>query len=117
VGAETCKPCHERAHAAWAGSRHAASFRDLEKDGRVHDPDCVSCHVTGFPAESGYAGQGAREPLANVGCESCHGPGGEHAANPAKKPPGDAKAACATCHTPEHSPKYDPERYAAAIRH
>ncbi|MCX5895679.1 MAG: hypothetical protein NTZ51_07615 [Proteobacteria bacterium] len=35
----------------------------------------------------------------NIGCEACHGPGAEHAANTSKKPSLDtAKAACSKCH-------------------
>ena len=117
AGADACRPCHTTRHTSWKASRHAAAFPSLQKDGRVFDPDCIQCHVTGFPIATGYAGNGAADPLANVGCEACHGPAGRHIANPSARPPDDPKAACATCHTSEHSPKYDPPAYLARIRH
>ena len=117
AGADACLPCHATQHASWKASHQAAAFRSLGKDGRVFDPDCVQCHVTGFPVATGYAGKGAPDPLAHVGCDSCHGPAGRHVDNPTVKPPADARAACVTCHTPEHSPHYDAAKYLERIRH
>ena len=117
AGPDACQPCHTAQHTGWKASSHARAFSSLEKDGRVYDPDCVLCHVTGFPITTAYAGKGTADPRVNVGCESCHGPAGRHVENASTKMPGDAKAACATCHTPEHSPHYDPAAYLARIRH
>lgn len=61
------------------------------------DKACAQCHVNGFDVEKridgsdttwralwvGSRGDSAtRDQNINVGCESCHGPGSEHAANP-----------------------------------
>ena len=71
--------------------------------------ECAQCHVVGFNPETlTWAEDG-------VGCESCHGPGGRHAAadgakragtiiNPAKLPFGIAAAVCGQCHTRGKSP-------------
>ncbi|MEZ4337621.1 MAG: hypothetical protein R3B82_13465 [Sandaracinaceae bacterium] len=51
------------------------------------------------------------ESLRNVGCESCHGPGSMHVANPTgaavnvRRSP-EART-CLRCHTPEHSDRFD----------
>ena len=53
---------------------------------RHFDPECLSCHVTGwepqkyFPYESGYLGLKQTPDLVGNGCENCHGPAGRHAA-------------------------------------
>ena len=59
--------------------------------GYVGAETCVGCH-TGYDAtvnatKHGFKGN-ARTPMANQGCESCHGPGEAHVAN----------AQCQTCH-------------------
>jgi cytochrome c554/c'-like protein len=53
---------------------------------RQFDPECLSCHVTGwdpqryFPFESGFLGLKETPDLVGNGCENCHGPAGRHAA-------------------------------------
>lgn len=71
---------------------------------------CAGCHVVGLeltpPAGPGEWPQ-ARFVELGIGCESCHGPGGAHAAdpqapgsivNPAKLSQERAYAICASCH-------------------
>lgn len=102
VGAETCGQCHTQAFAKWKTSAHANAYESLIK-GRDHfegtwtprnyDPECLSCHVTGwnpqemFPYTSGFLpkeladerGQPERhELLKGQQCENCHGPGRSH---------------------------------------
>ena len=38
--------------------------------------------MVGFGAPGGYSEAAPRKYLENVGCESCHGPGGGHLAAP-----------------------------------
>jgi hypothetical protein len=53
---------------------------------RHFDPECLSCHVTGwdpqkyFPYDSGYLSLTKTPDLVGNGCENCHGPAGRHAA-------------------------------------
>ncbi|MCX6362449.1 MAG: multiheme c-type cytochrome, partial [Armatimonadetes bacterium] len=116
VGAAACAPCHPAAQRAWQGSRHANALEALRKTGQESDPECLPCHVVGLGTAGGYA-PGARTGLADVGCESCHGPGKAHATD-AKMPmrPG-AMGACAGCHVPEHSPRFSRDAYWSRIRH
>jgi hypothetical protein len=114
IGAERCGECHASALAIWAGSQHARSITTLDEAGRGHDPRCLPCHVTGMGHPGGDVGG-----LAVVGCESCHGPGGDHAARPAPgygALPTDGSA-CVACHTHDNSPDFRWQEYWPAISH
>src|SRR6185295_20227057 len=37
VGADACRPCHEKEYAQWSGTPHAAAFATLLKQGRNTD--------------------------------------------------------------------------------
>ena len=81
VGSDSCKDCHQSEYATWAASPHASAVATLEKAGKSDQPDCLACHTTGFGRPGGFPKNGAvksHTDLARVGCESCHGPGGEH---------------------------------------
>jgi peroxiredoxin len=87
VGSEACKSCHAKEFASWASGPHAAALASLESKHKSGDPSCLKCHTTGFGREGGFpAGAAASAPpdLARVGCESCHGPGGNHVDDPKK---------------------------------
>ena len=88
VGSDACQSCHPAEHAKWLASPHAAAFAALAQGGHQEDADCIACHTTGFGRTGGFpkGGRGAEHPdLARVGCESCHGPGGDHVAADAPK--------------------------------
>jgi peroxiredoxin len=89
VGSEACKSCHAAEYETWSKSPHAHAVTTLAKAGKQADEACLACHTTGFGKDGGFpeaAPVAAHEDLARVGCESCHGPGGDHvAANAAKR--------------------------------
>ena len=88
VGSDACQSCHPAEHARWSAGPHAAAFATLEKAGREADSKCVSCHTTGFGRTGGFpaGGKAGEHPdLARVGCESCHGPGGDHVKEGARR--------------------------------
>src|SRR5437667_268963 len=71
-----------------AASPHAHALATLETKHKASDANCLKCHTTAFGREGGFqpgAAASGHPDLARVGCESCHGPGGEHVAAPAKK--------------------------------
>lgn len=88
VGSEKCANCHEKSYLVWKKSGHSKAWETLANldPPRTYDPECISCHVTGwhptryFPYLSGFISEEQTPHLVSVGCESCHGPGGEHVA-------------------------------------
>jgi hypothetical protein len=109
VGSERCGECHEEAYKVWKGSKHSHAYQTLvdakRPSLRQFDPECIVCHTVGFGHQSGFRDAVTTKRLMNVGCESCHGPGGLHASNPNDKewaarmnllwkaPPGETAAA------------------------
>jgi len=110
IGSQACQECHQKEFTQWSHSSHATAFNTLRTVGREYYPECVTCHVTGSGYETGYQiGNPDRKHLADVGCETCHGPGRQHAYTPLKdnirgQVP---EKVCMECHTPEHSPGFD----------
>ncbi len=88
VGAEKCGECHTKAFDFWKHTPHAHALDTLTKldPARNFDPECLSCHVTGWdpehnsPYRGGYQTLDATPKLAQNGCENCHGPGSAHVA-------------------------------------
>lgn len=91
VGSETCGECHTTAYEIWENSPHVhatdsivAANNDRGGIERHFDPECVSCHVTGwnpqlfYPYASGYEELLKSDMLLGSGCENCHGPGKAH---------------------------------------
>lgn len=118
AGTASCKSCHAGAHKTWAASTHAKAWETLVQVGHDKNPDCVGCHVVGLEFKGGFTSAKETPHLEDVGCESCHGAAGRHAANPgAVRPPKVGAASCASCHVPDHSPGFDFAKFWAKIRH
>ncbi len=104
VGAGTCASCHAAETGQWESTPHAAAFATLLARNRQGVPGCFACHVTGYGQQGGYrtvTDLGMR----HVQCESCHGPGGRHVADPrrdtiVRTPPA---VVCRECHNEKHS--------------
>lgn len=90
VGSSACQSCHPSEFSSWESGPHKRAVESLTKKGKQDDATCLKCHTTGmgrsggFP-EHGKGNDGELADLASVGCESCHGPGGNHIAPEAKK--------------------------------
>jgi hypothetical protein len=118
AGTEACGKCHAEAYAVWKKSGHAHALATLEGEGQGRDPDCVSCHVVGLSLSTGFRSREDTPNLADVGCESCHGPGAAHSAAPEKFPFARVGAsACTSCHRPEQSPNFSFDPYWKRIQH
>lgn len=117
VGTEDCATCHEEAVAFWKQTRHAQAWATLAERGKDRSFDCVGCHLTGWEAPGG-SNLAFNEPLRDVQCEVCHGPGSLHSdalgkekvSSLVRKTPEER---CKVCHTPDHS---DTFQYAAYLR-
>ncbi len=86
VGSEACADCHSTACEIFMHSPHAHATTTLvELDPPRHfDPECLSCHVTGWnpqayaPYVGGYESLEKTPHLTMQGCENCHGPAKNH---------------------------------------
>jgi hypothetical protein len=98
VGSEACGQCHTKAFEKWQTTAHAVATESLVTPpnsrgsiARHFDPECLSCHVTGWhvaggeaqqfiPYDSGFLSLEKTPRLKESGCENCHGPGSAHVA-------------------------------------
>lgn len=118
AGNTACMSCHAEAAEVWMNSAHAGALKTLEDEFADKDPECISCHVVGMDSVKGFQSRDLTEELANVGCESCHGPGAAHAAKPMEvRLPKVTEQTCMTCHDPNHSPGFRYETYWPKIAH
>jgi len=150
VGSNACKDCHDEAYDIWSKTGHAHAMKTLQKpperyhNPRHFDPECLSCHVTGwnpqgyYPYASGYKSLKTTPHLINNGCENCHGPGSAHVAAESgdidvsaadmkklqlemRLPLAKARAKCLECHDLDNSPDFHKpgayEKYLERIRH
>jgi hypothetical protein len=83
VGSDACQSCHPAEFATWLKGGHSKAGATLltAKDG--FDATCFKCHTTGIGQTGGFPANGPLEShvdLGRVGCESCHGPSGDHIA-------------------------------------
>ncbi|MFO1063782.1 MAG: multiheme c-type cytochrome [Pirellulales bacterium] len=135
VGSQACADCHTKAFEKWESTPHAKATESLIKPparseiARHFDPECLSCHVTGwnaqhyFPYATGYESLERTPKLTGSGCENCHGPGSAHvqaengdikvAADELKRlqeqmrlPLAEAKNRCLECHDLDNSPNF-----------
>ncbi len=119
VGAAKCSECHAPEMAQWRRTKHATAYKTLLDRHRHFQPKCVACHVVGYGTAHGYRLGSPEATLANVQCEVCHGPGGEHAAQPAReniRKEVPAKV-CLECHTPDHSDHFVYEDRLPKVKH
>lgn len=99
VGVESCARCHKKAFNKWKTTRHAKAYITLEEGpdpahyhahipenwiSRINDPECLSCHTTGwepqemYPYDSGFKNVSDTPHLKGNQCENCHGPASKH---------------------------------------
>ena len=148
VGTEKCGECHTTAMDIWKNTPHAHATDSIVEPptrtlARHFDPECLSCHVTGwnpqrvFAYRSGYETLEKSVHLLGNGCENCHGPGSEHvqaemdtASDKAlleslraamRLPLDKAQDKCLECHDIDNSPEFHKEgafeRYWEQVKH
>jgi hypothetical protein len=116
VGNAACEDCHDDQTKFWEKTVHAKAWETLEERGQQFDFDCIGCHVTGWN-EKGGSNLAFNEPLRDVQCETCHGPGSIHVAKGGEEKPlaialAPPKNLCLDkCHTKEHSDTFQWEAY------
>lgn len=154
LGSEACRECHSETlgpyengtYGVWREHYHNDAYRTLTrpytvalaKKRGIEDPigdwRCLKCHVTAYGVDEARLGPDYREQE-GVGCEACHGPGGDYLEphQKASTPKADLVAMgfvvysdidtrevhCRKCHN-ELSPTYKPFNvieFSRAIRH
>nr|MBP9114171.1 hypothetical protein [Polyangiaceae bacterium] len=108
VGVEACTPCHQEERKVWDKTAHAKAYATLSTQYKEFNLDCVSCHVTGYDKPGGSTVTHV-EKLKDVQCETCHGPGSLHTANPKVAIPVAVPKPemCVGCHHPPHVHSFD----------
>ncbi len=129
VGNSKCKMCHKGEKKGmiwenWLETKHANAMECLDAEkGEDKNPECLKCHTTGFGTATGYNPEAPDENFANVGCETCHGPGADYKSIKVMKDRDLAVAAgmivpteetCTACHN-EASPTFKGFNYEEAL--
>lgn len=93
VGNKVCANCHKDEMQDWKRSAHGKTMEVLrakKQSGPKHkagvnpdkdytkDEKCLKCHTTGYKKEGGFVDMDTTPEMAGVGCEACHGPGGDY---------------------------------------
>jgi hypothetical protein len=88
AGSKVCADCHITASDIYHKTPHYHATETIVKlkPARHFDPECVSCHATGwepqkyYPFETGFLGLEKTPAMTGNGCENCHGPAARHVA-------------------------------------
>jgi len=114
VGTETCAGCHEHEYSnfmeystkphSW---KHIMKMKPKLTDAEFKE--CLECHTTGY-GRGGFVSREKTPELADVGCETCHGPGKEHVqsgGDPMLIKARISQEDCRRCHNEERVKAFD----------
>lgn len=111
AGSRACIECHQSIHDTAMNTLHAQAFSSLQQMGQDTNPSCLPCHTVGYGVPTGFINAVVTPQLEGVQCENCHGPSGNHAANPddptARPRLEIAAQVCGGCHTGPHQPTFE----------
>ncbi len=129
-GAAACKDCHPNTFNKWSTTKHKDAFKALQDDPKPNvafDAECVSCHTTGFPYNTGWKSQKETPNLAGNQCENCHGPASRHVADPDNPEfrklmhldaqQADKNRLCLACHDEDNSREFEFNKFYGQIVH
>lgn len=108
-----CVNCHASEFARWTLTSHAKSWHSLLKREATNNPECVSCHTTGF-GEPGGLGELTPKNIRKfkgVQCEECHGPLKGHPSDDRVHAEPVNEQTCLKCHDEANSPNFDYATY------
>ena len=137
AGSEKCGECHTTAFDIWKATPHAHATDSIVQPPerslpRHFDPECLSCHTTGwnpqkyFYYKTGFESLETTPHMVANGCENCHGPGKNHAdaesgdieatkamliklREEMQLPLEKARDKCLECHDQDNSPEFQKE--------
>ena len=113
-----CVSCHVQEFAQWAYTGHKQATATLVERGEHKNPECLSCHSTGFGEVGGF-GEPTPFNLGRFGgvqCEACHGALAGHPEDEDIQPHPVDEQTCLTCHDEANSPEFNYEDYVRRIR-
>ena len=123
MGAESCRKCHDKEYRHWETTVHAGIYKTEKAE--TAPLEKLFRYNTGVGDAGGYPEPG-RE---GVQCETCHGPGEKHIANPEAKGQGYIVALgnecsncvveqiCRRCHSAADDPGFDFQKELEQVRH
>lgn len=118
VDNNVCMNCHEEIGYKWMFTAHAHAFRTIIEDGRINDPECLSCHTTGYCRVDGFSRKPYKKNLLNVGCVECHFTKKEHIDGNYEGTVEPVTAdVCVRCHNEDRDPHFDFEKYVLKVNH
>ena len=105
VGSKRCASCHEQEYTRFQQhSKKARSWNSVvtmaPKLTQQELEGCYGCHTTGY-GKGGFVSYKDTPHLADVGCETCHGPGAAHVqseGDPATITRSPTLEQCMVCH-------------------
>lgn len=109
-----CGGCHQRQSERWSLTKHAHAWATLREKKATDRADCIGCHTTPLAVAS------LGSSMSGVGCQTCHGDGFRHAAQPRKAGLAvriPAETACRECHTAETSPHFEFKPWLKRVSH
>ncbi|MBL7074848.1 hypothetical protein ISS37_06385 [candidate division KSB1 bacterium] len=109
--AEDCRECHELQYDRWQNTPHARAFEIIQERGKVYNPECLSCHTTGYGREDGFKRIDLTPGMVGVSCTECHYVDKDHHAEAVKE------ATCVRCHNQKNSPDFGYPEYLKKIVH
>lgn len=108
LGDNACKGCHTSIHGKWRQTTHARTFTKLRVSNSQTEPECLTCHTTGYRYFNGFD-DNKQLNLANVQCEACHGYGSDHRRNGEMR--WLARESCTQCHDNSLRPCFDSAKH------
>lgn len=96
TGSRACRTCHLREYRSWQETAHANAFELLAPGARPEAKEkvnlqpgvdyraneaCLPCHTVGYKEPGGFVSLEETPELVGVGCENCHGAGGDYIAD------------------------------------
>jgi 2',3'-cyclic-nucleotide 2'-phosphodiesterase (5'-nucleotidase family) len=108
AGTKKCGECHKKEIDIWRNSRHSRAYIDLKLKKKEKNPECLNCHTIKY----GYMNKEE-----GIGCEGCHGVGGNHSLNPKSGYGYVSVDDCILCHDRYRSPNFNYNKYMSKIKH
>ena len=136
TGQTFCESCHLLYGQESQAVGHSNAWLNLGSENSM-DPECLSCHTTGYGYPTGMEDPYRDQHLQGVTCESCHGPAAGHVREqtiiakeldpstliPLTDPTGlpfsreVPEQVCLRCHTEEWSPDFDYDTWVIRVEH